>query len=130
ELLLQAHDFFHDEEVTLLAALVSIDIEAYSQADDLLSALASSPAYIDQAYDYLGISAERQQKFDRAERFLSKVMQENLVLKARHKLVSIQLLQGHPDTAVEAVRQFSDEFDVAAAARAVLQAVLLRHRDK
>ena len=130
ELLLQAHDLFHDEEVTLLAALVSIDIEAYSQADDLLSALASSPAYIDQAYYYLGISAERQQKFDRAERFLSKVMQENLVLKARQKLVSIQLLQGHPDKALETLRQFSDEFDVYGPESAILQADILRQQDK
>ena len=130
ELLLQAHDLFHDEEVTLLAALVSIDIEAYSQADDLLSALASSPAYIDQAYYYLGISAERQQKFDRAERFLSKVMQENLVLKARQKLVSIQLLQGHPDKALETLRQFSDEFNVYGPDSAILQADILRQLDK
>lgn len=130
ELLLQAHDLFHDEEVTLLAALVSIDIEAYSQADDLLSALASSPAYIDQAYYYLGISAERQQKFDRAERFLSKVMQENLVLKARQKLVSIQLLQGYPDKALETLRQFSDEFDVYGPESAILQADILRQQDK
>ncbi len=130
ELLLQAHDLFHDEEVTLLAALVSIDIEAYSQADDLLSALASSPAYIDQAYYYLGISAERQQKFDRAERFLSKVMQENLVLKARQKLVSIQLLQGHPDKALETLRQFSDEFNVYGPESAILQADILRQQDK
>lgn len=130
ELLLQAHDLFHDEEVTLLAALVSIDIEAYSQADDLLSALASSPAYIDQAYYYLGISAERQQKFDRAERFLSKVMQENLVLKARQKLVSIQLLQGHPDKALETLRQFSDGFDVYGPESAILQADILRQQDK
>ena len=130
ELLLQAHDLFHDEEVTLLAALVSIDIEAYSQADDLLSALASSPAYIDQAYYYLGISAEPQQKFDRAERFLSKVMQENLVLKARQKLVSIQLLQGHPDKALETLRQFSDEFNVYGPESAILQADILRQQDK
>ncbi len=74
-LLLEAHDLFHDDEVTLLAALVSIDIEAYDSADELLSGLASSPSYIDQAYYYLGISAERQQNYERAERFLSKVMQ-------------------------------------------------------
>nr|WP_241878628.1 hypothetical protein [Psychrobacter sp. PraFG1]UNK05165.1 hypothetical protein MN210_14480 [Psychrobacter sp. PraFG1] len=43
DLLLVAHDLFHDEEVTLLAALVSIDIEAYTKADELLSELASSP---------------------------------------------------------------------------------------
>ncbi|SJM69615.1 tetratricopeptide repeat protein [Psychrobacter piechaudii] len=130
ELLLQAHKLFNDEEVTLLAALVSIDIEAYPQADELLSALASSPAYIDQAYYYLGISAERQQKFDRAERFLSKVMQENLVLKARQKLVSIQLLQGRADDALATLKQFSEQFDVYGPESAIMQAGILRQQDQ
>lgn len=130
QLLLQAHKLFNDEEVTLLAALVSIDIEAYHQADELLSALASSPAYIDQAYYYLGISAERQHKFDRAERFLSKVMQENLVLKARQKLVSIQLLQGRADEALATLRQFSEQFDVYGPESAIMQADILRQQDQ
>lgn len=128
ELLLQAHQLFQDEEVTLLAALVSIDIEAYTKADELLSALASSPAYIDQAYYYLGISAERQQKFGRAERFLSKVMQENLVLKARQKLVSIQLLQGHPEQALATLKKFSEQFDLYGAESAIMQADILRQQ--
>lgn len=130
DLLLVAHDLFHDEEVTLLAALVSIDIEAYTKADELLSELASSPAYIDQAYYYLGISAERQHKYERAERFLSKVMQENLVLKARQKLVSIQLLQGHADQALATLQQFSHQFDVYAPESAIMQADILRQQGK
>lgn len=130
ELLLQAHQLFNDEEVTLLAALVSIDIEAYTKADELLSALASSPAYIDQAYYYLGISAERQHNLDRAKRFLSKVMQENLVLKARQKLVSIQLLQGHTDEALATLKQFSEQFDVYGPESAIMQADILRQQNK
>ena len=130
ELLLQAHDLFQDEEVTLLAALVSIDIEAYTKADELLSSLASSPAYIDQAYYYLGISAERQHKYERAERFLSKVMQENLVLKARQKLVSIQLLQGHSEQALNTLTTFSQQFDMYGPESAIMQADILRQQGK
>lgn len=130
ELLLKAHDLFHDDEVTLLAALVSIDVQAYEQADDLLSGLAASPYYIDQAYYYLGISAERQQKFDRAERFLSKVMQENLVLKARQKLVSIQMLRGQSDRALDTLAKFSKQFEVYAPDSAIMQADILRQQNR
>lgn len=130
ELLLQAHDLFHDDEVTLLAALVSIDIEAYTEADELLSGLASSPAYIDQSYYYLGISAERQHKYERAERFFSKVMQESLVLQARQKLVAIQLLQGQPQQALSSLRQFSEQFDVYGPESAIMQADILRQQNK
>lgn len=130
ELLLQAHDLFHDDEVTLLAALVSIDIEAYAKADELLSGLASSPGYIDQAYYYLGISAERQHNYARAERFLSKVMQESLVLQARQKLISIQLMQGHPEQALETLSQFSKQFDVYGPESAIMQADILRQQNK
>ncbi|WP_296402182.1 tetratricopeptide repeat protein [Psychrobacter sp.] len=130
QLLLEANNLFHDEEITLLAALVSIDIDEYAKADELLSELAASPAYIDQAYYYLGISAERQQKFDRAERFLSKVMQENLVLKARQKLVSIQLLQNKPDQALATLNQLSLQFDVYGPESAIMQADILRQQQK
>ncbi|WP_227526107.1 tetratricopeptide repeat protein [Psychrobacter sp. FDAARGOS_221] len=129
-LLIKAHDLFHDDEVTLLAALVSIDIEAYDTADELLSGLASSPSYIDQSYYYLGISAERQQKYERAERFLSKVMQESLVLQARQKLVSIQLLKGNPEQALETLTKFSQQFEVYAPESAIMQAEILRQQDK
>ena len=58
ELLLDAHNRFTDDaEITLLAALVSLDIEEYRSADQLLNMLAKSPAYLGQSYYYLGISA-------------------------------------------------------------------------
>lgn len=129
-LLLEAHDLFQDDEITLLAALVSIDIEAYEKADELLSGLASSPYYLDRAYYYLGISAERQGNFDKAERFLSKVMQENLVLESRKKLVAIQLLQNEPERALDTLKLFSEQFDVYAPDSAIMQADILRQQNK
>ncbi len=51
QLLLDAHGRFADDaEITLLAALVSLDIEEYNSADELLNMLAKNPAYLDQAY--------------------------------------------------------------------------------
>ncbi len=86
ELLLDTHNRFSDDtEITLLAALVSLDIEAYRSADQLLNMLAKNPAYLDQAYYYLGISAERQQRFDQAKSYLNEVIQEDLVLAAAKK---------------------------------------------
>ena len=58
---------------------MSLDIEEYNSADELLNMLAKNPAYLDQAYYYLGISAERQQRFDQAKYYLNGVMQEDLV---------------------------------------------------
>ncbi len=130
QLLIEANALFHDDEMTLLAALVSIDIEAYKVADELLSNLAASPHYVDQAYYYLGISAERQQDYSRAERFFAKVMQENLVLKARQKLVAIQLLQQQPERALATLEKFSQQFEIYAPDCAILQAEILRQQNK
>src|SRR5699024_10933120 len=81
QLLLDAHGrFADDDEITLLAALVSLDVEEYASADQLLNILAKNPGYLDQAYYYLGISAERQQRFEQAKHYLNGVMQEDLVL--------------------------------------------------
>ncbi|WP_230658490.1 tetratricopeptide repeat protein [Psychrobacter sp. I-STPA10] len=131
ELLQEAHTHFsNDEEITLLAALVGIDVGAYAKADTLLLSLAASPYYLDQAYYYLGISAERQHNYAAAERYLSKVMQENLVLAARRKVVAIQLLNNDPEAAIATLDKLSAQFDVFAPESAVLKAEILRQLDK
>ncbi|MEJ6068278.1 hypothetical protein MT378_11080, partial [Psychrobacter sp. 16-Bac2893] len=100
QLLLDAHQRFTDDaEITLLAALVSLDIEKYTSADQLLNTLAKNPAYLDQSYYYLGISAERQQNFEQAKYYLNAVMQEDLVLEARRKVVALDLLNNNVDAA-------------------------------
>ncbi len=132
ELLLDTHNrFSEDAEITLLAALVSLDIEAYRSADQLLNMLAKNPVYLDQAYYYLGISAERQQRFDQAKSYLNEVMQEDLVLAARKKVVDLELLIGDMDAAIATLKKLRRQFDVFAPDAYVLQAdILWQHNEK
>lgn len=125
ELLLEAHDRFDDAEITLLAALVSLDIEAYKSADKLLNILANTPTYLDQAYYYLGISAERQQRFEQAKYYLNGVMQEDLVLAARKKVVDLELLDDNIDAAITTLERLRQQFEVFAPETYVMQANIL-----
>tara|TARA_R110000737_G_scaffold331394_1_gene347625 strand:+ start:31505 stop:33349 length:1845 start_codon:yes stop_codon:yes gene_type:complete len=126
KLLLEAHSRFSDDsEITLLAALVSLDIEEYASADELLNMLAKSPAYLDQAYYYLGISAERQQLFDQAKYYLNGVMQEDLVLEARRKVVAFELLDNDIDGAIATLEKLRKDFTVFAPDTFVMQADIL-----
>ncbi|WP_227675462.1 tetratricopeptide repeat protein [Psychrobacter submarinus] len=131
ELLLAAHErFTEDPEITLLAALVSLDIQEYSSADQLLNTLAKSPTYLDQAYYYLGISAERQQRFEQAKSYLKSVMQEDLVLAARKKVVELELLADNADAAIATLRNLREDFEVFAPDTFVLQADILWQQGK
>lgn len=131
ELLLAAHErFTEDPEITLLAALVSLDIQEYSSADQLLNTLAKSPTYLDQAYYYLGISAERQQRFEQAKNYLKNVMQEDLVLAARKKVVELELLADNADAAIATLRNLREDFEIFAPDTFVLQADILWQQGK
>ncbi|WP_298972914.1 tetratricopeptide repeat protein [uncultured Psychrobacter sp.] len=131
ELLLAAHErFTEDPEITLLAALVSLDIQEYSSADQLLNTLAKSPTYLDQAYYYLGISAERQQRFEQAKSYLKSVMQEDLVLAARKKVVELELLADNSEAAIATLRNLREDFEVFAPDAFVLQADILWQQGK
>ena len=126
ELLLKAHSQFRDdEEITLLAALVSLDIEKYDSADQLLNTLAKTPAYLARAYYYLGISAERQQNVEQAKRYFNNVMQEDLVLEARRKVVAFELLNDDTDAAIATLEKLRKDFSVFAPDTYVLQADIL-----
>lgn len=126
QLLLDAHTRFNDDaEITLLAALVSLDNEKYDSADQLLNDLAKAPAYLDRAYYYLGISAERQQRFTQAKYYLNSVMQEDLVLEARRKVVAFELLDNDVDAAMATLEKLRKDFSVFAPDTFVLQADIL-----
>lgn len=131
QLLLEAHDRFADDtEITLLAALVSLDVEEYTTADQLLSALATHPSYLDQAYYYLGISAERQQRFEQAKHYLNAVMQEDLVLEARRKVVAFELINDDVDAAIATLQKLRKDFGVFAPDTYVMQAdILWQHNE-
>lgn len=129
ELLLEAQSRFDtDPEITLLAALVSLDIEDYKTADKLLNILAKSRNYLNQAYYYLGISAERQQRFDQAKAFLNSVMQEDLVLAAREKVVDLELLDDNVEAALAVLTKLRSQFEVFAPNTYVMQADILWQR--
>ena len=131
QLLLEAHNRFpEDEEITLLAALVSLDIEQYRSADQLLNILAKSPAYLDQAYYYLGVSAERQQRFEQAKYYLNGVMQEDLVLAARKKVVAFELLNNNVNAALVTLETLRQQFEVFAPESYVLQADVLLQQNE
>jgi lipopolysaccharide biosynthesis regulator YciM len=131
KLLLEAHNRFdNDAEITLLAALVSLDIEEYRSADQLLNMLAKNPNYLDQAYYYLGISAERQQRFEQAKYYLNGVMQEDLVLAARKKVVDFELLNNNVEAAMATLIKLRQQFEVFAPETYVLQANILWQQDE
>ena len=126
QLLLEAHSRFEDDpEITLLAALVSLDVEQYRSADRLLNALAKTPAYLDQAYYYLGISAERQQRFEQAKYYLNGVMREDLVLAAREKVVALELLDNNFESAITTLQLLRQQHSVFAPESFVMQADIL-----
>jgi predicted Zn-dependent protease len=131
QLLLDAHNRFNDDaEITLLAALVSLDIEEYRSADQLLNMLAKNAAYLDQAYYYLGISAERQQRFEQAKYYLNAVMQEDLVLAARKKVMAFELLNNDVDAAIATLQKLRRQFEVFAPETYVLQADILWQQEE
>lgn len=128
-LLLEAHNAFpNDAEITLLAALVSLDIQKYDTADRLLYKLTNAPIYVDQAYYYLGISAERQHNYEQAQRYLNSVMQADLVLPARKKVVAFQLMDNNVDGAMYTLSQLKEDFPEYSADAFILQADILRQK--
>lgn len=129
ELLLEANKRFADDaEITLLAALVSLDIEEYEEADRLLNTLAKSPHYLDQAYYYLGVSAERQLRFEEAKSYFNAVMQEDLVLAARKKVVAFELIDNNVAEAIKTLQALRSDFDVFAPDSYIMQADILRQQ--
>ncbi|CAM4195616.1 lipopolysaccharide assembly protein LapB [Psychrobacter arenosus] len=129
ELLLEANRRFADDaEITLLAALVSLDVEEYLQADRLLNMLAKSPHYLDQAYYYLGVSAERQLRFEEAKSYFNAVMQEDLVLAARKKVVAFELIDNNVPAAIKTLQTLRADFDVFAPDSYIMQADILRQQ--
>ena len=131
QLLLEAHErFIDDTEITLLAALVSLDIEEYRSADRLLNTLVKNPAYLDQGYYYLGISAERQQRFAQAKSYLNAVMREDLVLSAREKVVALELIDNNVDAAMAILDKLRRQFALFAPESYVMQADIMLQQDE
>lgn len=81
-----------DAEILLLAGLVSIDEKKYSKAEQYLLQLLRQETYVDQAYYYLAINAQRQNKPIVAVDYYKKV-EGNLYQSAQKKLALLLVEQ-------------------------------------
>lgn len=118
--------FLADDEIKLLASLVGIDVESYKVADKLLLQLVNSPHYKDQAYYYLGISAERQLRPNDAILYYDKVMQPELVMQARKRQIAILTKLHRYDDIMNSLQQLREQFDDFVPQSYIMQASLLQ----
>jgi len=94
-----------DGEIVLLAGLVSIDQQRPLDAEKYLLQLLTQEAYIDQAYYYLGINAERLNRPEVAEIYFKKVQQDDLYRQAQQKLALLRVAYGRLQEALAALTQ-------------------------
>lgn len=121
----QNANFLADDEIKLLAGLVGIDIERYTDADKLLQQLTHSLTYKDQANYYLGISSERQLRPNDAVVYYNNVMQPSFVMQARKKQVAILTSQKRYSEAVASMEKLRADFDEFAPQSYIMQASIL-----
>ncbi len=93
-----------DAEILLLAGLVSIDEAKHTKADEFLHRLLLQESYMDQAYYYLGINAQREEKFELAASYYKKV-EGSLYQSAQKKLAIMLADQQLVDQAVSYLTQ-------------------------
>lgn len=122
--------FLADEEIKLLAALVGIDLKKYAAADRLLKALLASPNFKDQANYYLAVSAERQNLLNDAIGYYGKVMQPDLVLKARQQQIDLLISQNRFEEAIASSVKLREQFDSFAPQSYIMQANILQKNDQ
>ncbi len=122
--------FLADEEIKLLAALVGIDLKKYAAADRLLKALLASPNFKDQANYYLAVSAERQNLLNDAIGYYGKVMQPDLVLKARQQQIDLLISQSRFDEAIASSIKLREQFDSFAPQSYIMQANILQKNNQ
>lgn len=118
--------FLNDDEIKLLAGLVGIDIEAYVDADKLLFQLIKNPHYKDQAYYYLGISAERQLRPNDAVSYYDNVMQPEFVMQARKRQIAILSNMQHYGEIMSVLQQLREQFDEFVPQSYIMQASVLQ----
>ena len=122
--------FLADEEIKLLAALVGIDLKKYATADRLLKALIASPNFKDQANYYLAVSAERQNLLNDAIGYYGKVMQPDLVLKARQQQIDLLISQSRFEEAIASSVKLREQFDSFAPQSYIMQANILQKNNQ
>lgn len=119
-------EFLLDDEIKLLTALVGLDIGRTTEADSLLNELTQSPDYRSQAYYYLAISSERQNRVTQAIDYYGKVMQTDLVLNARKKQVDLLMANNQPQQAIASMEKLRADFDDFVPQSYLMQANILQ----
>lgn len=116
----------NDGEILLLAGLVSIDNQRMQDAQRYLVQLLTIDQYIDQAYFYLGIAAERQNHTKAAISYFQKVQGDDLYRKAQKKLAIIMVANNQLDEALNNLTQERVEHPEQTSFLYLLQAQLLK----
>ncbi len=116
----------NDGEILLLAGLVSIDNQRMLDAERYLVQLLTIDQYIDQAYFYLGIVAERQNRMTVAMSYFRKVQSDELYRKAQKKLAAIMVSSNRLNDELTTLTQERVEHPDQATFLYLLQAQLLK----
>lgn len=115
-----------DGEILLLAGLVSIDNKQMLDAERYLVQLLTIDQYVDQAYFYLGIAAERQNHITVAISYFRKVQGDELYRSAQKKLAIIMIANNQLDAELNNLTQERVEHPEQSAFLYLLQAQLLK----
>jgi tetratricopeptide (TPR) repeat protein len=119
-----------DGEILLLAGLVSIDNKRMLDAERYLVQLLPIDQYVDQAYFYLGITAERQNHINVAISYFRKVQGDDLYRKAQRKLAMIMTANNQLDNELEYLTQERIEHPEQSSFLYLLQAQLLKDNQR
>ena len=114
-----------DDELTLLASLVALDLQHYADAETLLHDLSHYPNRTGEAYYYLGISFERRHDYEQALHYFAQVDDMQFILDATKKQVGYELLFDRPQNAINALVNLRKRYDIFASDSYLLQADIL-----
>ncbi len=116
-----------DGEILLLAGLISIDQQHYQQAEKYLLQLVTHDDYVDQAYYYLAINAERQQRFTVAETYFKQVQSPELYQKSQQKLALLRVAHNRFNEAISGLTEERVDHPDQATFLYLLQTQLLKN---
>lgn len=122
--------FSNDSELTLLASLVALDIQAYVEARQLLQGLSLHPNMKSEANYYLALSYERTQDFATALTHFRLVDDVQFILPATQKQVAYELLSDNPAAAIAALLRLRERYEIYASESYTLQADILLRQGK
>lgn len=130
ELLQVANRQTHDPDVSLLTALVGLDIGKYSEARAILTPLLDNLAFKSRANYYIAISHERTGNMSVAKEYYERVQDYEHVLDARTKVVGFYLAKNDVDKAIATLIRLRDEFEIYTVDSYLWQAEILMRQGK